>query len=265
MLDRITPVILTQNEAPNIARALARLGWARDIVVVDGGSDDATPAIARSHDNVRFFERPFDDHARQWTYAIEETGIETEWVLRLDADYMVEPELVAEMAALAPPAGVMGYRVPFAYCIHGRRLRASLYPPMVRLFRRGAANIVRDGHTERVTVSGPAPLLKGRILHDDRKSVARFLDGQRRYMAMEAEKLTAAGAGTLDLADRIRRRGRLAPVLVFLQCLFAKGLILDGRAGLFYAYQRTLSEIALALYLMERDLTPAPGSEQGAP
>ncbi len=257
-LEQITPVVLTWNEAANLERTLARLAWARDLVVVDSGSTDATLEILRRHPRVRVFTRPFDDHARQWRFALAETGIATPWVLRLDADYLLSEALVAEIAALAPPEDLAAYRIAFTYCIGGRPLRANLYPPNTVLFRRGRATPWQDGHTERWRVEGPVARLKGRIQHDDRKPVSHWLAAQARYQAGERDKLLAAERAALDRADRLRLRHWIAPWAVFLWCLFGKGLILDGRAGLAYAYQRLLAETALALYLLEARGKPPP-------
>src|ERR1700759_5854458 len=96
MLDQITPVLLTYYEEENISRTLSHLAWAKDIVVVDSGSTDGTlPALTR-FPNVRVFSRRFDTHGQQWRYAVEETSIRTNWLLRLDADYQVSNALVAE-------------------------------------------------------------------------------------------------------------------------------------------------------------------------
>src|SRR5436853_2457479 len=84
MLDSITPLILTYNEAANIGRTLEQLRWARDIVVVDSFSDDETVEIAGSFPHVRVFQRKFDNHGAQWNFGLSETGIATEWVLALD-------------------------------------------------------------------------------------------------------------------------------------------------------------------------------------
>src|SRR5580692_2242165 len=100
MLDHITPVILTHNEAPNIARTLSHLRWAADVVVVDSGSTDGTLDILAQWPKVRVFSRAFDSHAGQWRYAVSQTGILTPWILRLDADYQVTDELVEEMRGL---------------------------------------------------------------------------------------------------------------------------------------------------------------------
>src|SRR4026207_516147 len=108
MLDQITPLILTYNEAPNIARALAGLSWAADVVVVDSFSDDETVAIAKSFANVRVLQGRFDNHCSQWGVGLKETGIATPWVLALDADYVVSSDVVAELAELQPSAETVG-------------------------------------------------------------------------------------------------------------------------------------------------------------
>src|SRR5262245_14683727 len=102
MLDHVTPQLLTHNEVRNIACTLSLLAWAKDIVVVDSDSTDATLAVLAGFPNVRVFKRSFDNHGNQWRYAVEETQIGTDWILRLDADYQVSDSLVAEIAALDP-------------------------------------------------------------------------------------------------------------------------------------------------------------------
>src|ERR1041385_9186314 len=113
MLDQITPLILTYNEAPNIARSLGALRWAREIVVVDSFSDDDTVAIASSFPNVRVVQRVFDNHRNQWEFGLKETGISTPWVLALHADYVVSGELVAEIENLKPADQTAAYRASF--------------------------------------------------------------------------------------------------------------------------------------------------------
>ena len=251
VLDQITPLILTLNEAPNIGRSLERLSWARDTVVVDSFSDDDTVAIAKSRPNVRVFERKFDNHAAQWNFALHETGIASEWVLALDCDYMVPDGLIREIRALSPDPDVAAYRASFRYCIQGRPLRGTVYPPVAVLYRRAGARYVQDGHTQRVQLVGRILDLESRIDHDDRKPLHHWLSAQARYMRLEAEKLRHERYSESSLQDRIRRLIVVAPAAVFVYCLFVKGNVLDGRAGLFYAMQRSLAEGILSLYLLE--------------
>ena len=97
MIDNITPLILTFNEAPNIGRTLEQLRWARDIVVVDSFSDDATLEIVSTFPQARVFQREFDSFAGQCNFGLSETEIQTEWVLSLDADYLLTPEMIEEL------------------------------------------------------------------------------------------------------------------------------------------------------------------------
>src|SRR4051812_31140962 len=86
VLRSVTPFILTYNEEPNLERTLESLRWAARVVVVDSGSTDRTRTIAERFPNVAWFERRFDDFEGQSRFAIDKTGIDTEYVLALDAD-----------------------------------------------------------------------------------------------------------------------------------------------------------------------------------
>ena len=250
MLDQITPLILTLDEAPNISRTLDRLGWAKDIVVVDSFSRDETPGIVGRYPNVRLFQRTFEQHAEQWNFGLTQTGISTEWVLALDADYVMSDEGVREIGSLAPDAGISGYAASFTYCIDGRPLRNTVYPPVTILYRRRHAHYEQDGHTQRVRIGGGSvSALAHKIAHDDRKPLSRWLRSQDRYMRLEAKKLASARFADLSIQDRVRRLVVVAPAAMLFYCLFARGNILDGRAGLAYALQRTAAEAILSAHL----------------
>jgi glycosyltransferase involved in cell wall biosynthesis len=250
MLRRITALILTFNEEANIRRTLGALSWALDVVVVDSGSTDRTLAILREFPKVRVFQRTFDTHAAQWSYALAATGIRTEWVLALDADFVLSPELVRELAALTPSDDVSGYRASFIYCVDGVPLRGGIYPPVTVLYRAMRARYVQDGHTQRVVVPGDIASLAAPILHDDRKTLAQWFAAQKRYMVLEAEKLRSTPFLQLRLRDRVRLLIVVAPVAMLFYCLFVRGNILSGKAGLVYSLQRAAAEAILSLMLL---------------
>jgi glycosyltransferase involved in cell wall biosynthesis len=200
MLDQITPVLLTQDEAENIRCTLSKLTWANDIVVVDSGSTDGTLQILAEFSHVRVFHRPFDTHASQWRYAVNETAIATPWVLRLDADYIVTDALINELARLDPYAPVNGYRIAFDYAIFSRRLISSLYPPNTVLLRKGHFSVWDRGHTEAWTVEGDVATLKGGPGHGcDRRSAT--WNGKRRRWR---QSLAACAAGFGDIRRSLR-------------------------------------------------------------
>ncbi len=257
MRNQITPLILTYNEAPNIGRTLEKIRWAQEIVVVDGFSDDDTVEIVRVFPQARLCQRQFDSHSNQWNFGLKEAGIQSEWVLALDADYILTDELAEELQTLKPAADVAGYEATFVYCINGKRLRSGVYPRVTVVFRRERANFEQDGHTHRVAVDGRIENLKSPILHDDRKSLARWLESQSRYTKLEAHKLLTASVDDLGWTDRIRRWRVVAPAAMLVYCLIIRGGVLDGWAGFYYAFQRALAELMLSLYLLDHDLSSA--------
>ncbi len=250
LLDEITPLVLTRNEAPNIGRCLEKLRWARRVVVLDSGSADDTVAIARSFPNVDAHHRPFDNHTDQWNHGVG--LVRTGWVLSLDADYVLSDELIDELGRLDAGGDIGAYFVRFRYCVGGRPLRGSLYPPRAALFRRDRCRYIDDGHTQLLEVRvGTTAFLGGMIWHDDRKPLAEWAANQVRYARLEAEKLVSRPPGDLSRNDRIRRTGFLGPALVLPYCLILKGGLFDGWRGLYYAFQRLIAELLLALFLIE--------------
>lgn len=253
-IQNITALLLTLNEAPNIGRTLDQLRWAHDIVLVDSFSDDETLEIVSEFPQVRVFQRAFDSHERQWNFGLSETGITSEWVLALDADYVLTDELVAELAALTPDDVTRGYDANFVYCINGKRLRSGVYPRVTVLYRRSFGSYVQDGHTHKLILPGQIERLSAPILHDDRKSLKRWFQSQVRYTELEARKLSTAEPTSLAWTDRVRRWRIVAPAAMLFYCLIIRGGVLDGWPGFYYAFQRALAELMLSLYLLEHDL-----------
>jgi Glycosyl transferase family 2 len=247
--DQLTVVILTFNEAPNLRRALESVRWASRIVVVDSGSSDETVSIANAFPHTTVHVRPFDNHTAQWNFGLDQAS--TGWILSLDADYVVTRELADEIRALPDFPKAYAFYAAFKYCVHGQPLRASLLPPRAVLFDRRRCLYVPDGHTQTLRVMGKVGRLNGFILHDDRKSLSRWFWAQERYARLEVQKLLSTPAAELGWADRIRRWGVFAPLIMLFYVLIVKGVILDGRAGWFYAMQRTVAEMMLALFLWE--------------
>ncbi|MBD2017979.1 glycosyltransferase family 2 protein [Microcoleus sp. FACHB-53] len=251
MLEKVTPLILTYNEAPNIERSLKQLTWAKRIVVVDSYSTDKTLDILQTYPQVEVFQREFYTHANQWNHGLQQ--VETEWVLSLDADYIVTDELIVEIEAVAKDSLVDSYFVRFKYCVFGKPLRGTLLPPREALFRREKAIYFDDGHTQKLHVNGKSAKLSSYIHHDDRKPLSRWLWAQDRYMIIESKKLLETPDSELSFGDRIRQQKILAPFVILFYCLILNKGILDGWAGWYYAFQRMLAEIMLSIRLIETE------------
>ena len=251
MRAQITPLILTFNEKENIGRTLSQLTWAREVVVLDSGSSDGTCEIALSFPNVRVVTRAFDNHAAQWNHGLRASGIDSEWVLALDADYVLTGELIEELGKLAPATDTAGFRTRFRYFVLGKPLSRSMYPPVVTLYRRLRACYVQDGHTQRAVIDGNVLELRSEIGHDDRKPLSLWLVAQDRYAQLECDLLRQRTWSCLSWQDRIRKLIIVAPWLVPLYCLTIGLGGLDGSAGLFYALQRGIAESILSIKLVE--------------
>jgi len=254
----ITPLILTFNEKENIARTMAGLSWAKEVLLIDSGSTDGTLEIARSaHPNVRIVTRSFDSFAGQCNFGL--TRIVTPWVLSIDADYVLTGELIAELKMLEPPANVAGYSAQFWYCVFGHRLRSTIYPARTILYRHELARYEDEGHGHRVRVDGAVRALRGKIEHDDRKPLGRWIQEQDSYARIEARHLLKTRTEELGAQDRLRRRIYFAPLAMFWYLLVARGLFLDGWRGWYYVMQRTIAEMLLAIRLLtERERLEPP-------
>jgi hypothetical protein len=204
-----------------------------------------------SYPQIQIFHREFDTFANQCNYGLEQ--VKTEWVLSLDADYIVTDELIAEIDALPKDSLVDGYFVRFKYCVFGKPLRATLLPPREVLFRREKGVYVDDGHAHRLVVDGKSSMLSSYLYHDDRKPLSRWLWAQDRYMIIETKKLLETPASELSFGDRIRQQKILAPFVILFYCLILNKGILDGWAGWYYALQRMLAEIMLSIRLIETE------------
>lgn len=254
MLEKITPLILTYNEAPNIERTLQHLTWAKTIVVIDSYSTDNTLDIVKSYPQVQIFQRKFDSFADQCNYGLGK--IASEWVLSLDADYVLTDELISEIKSLQRALKVNSYSVRFKYCVFGKPLHSTLLPPRKVLYKREKATYENDGHAHRVNVEGESAVLSSYIHHDDRKPLSRWLSAQDYYMRIEVKKLTYSNKHELSLSDKIRKYKIFAPLIIFFYCLIIKGGILDGWHGWYYAFQRMLAEIILSIRLIEFEKLP---------
>jgi glycosyltransferase involved in cell wall biosynthesis len=266
----VTPLVLTFDEAPNLARALDSLGWAERVVILDSGSTDGTAAIAARYPNAAVFTRPFDGFKGQTEHGLRETGIDRDYVLALDADMAVTPVLLAEIEGPFLDAAPAGGLLPFEYRILGRPLLGSLLGPQLRIFRRSAVRVVQEGHGHKFSVEGPVHRFAARLVHDDRKSIERWAQSQIGYSRHEQERMARVGgaAAGASFKDRLRRAG-LMPLAAGALAYARAGGPLRGGAALRYAYERVVFECLLAMRLLGEDADqhrdPSGSGHRGAP
>lgn len=244
-------LILTKNEEPNLKRVLDQLTWLEKVVIVDSYSTDATLEIAASYPNVAVVQRPFDSFAVQCNYGLR--LLDSEWVLSLDADYVLTDDFIAETRNYVNTGDKAAYATEFKFMVFGKPLLKDNTTPRPVLFRKDCGSYFDDGHAHRLLLKGESGSYSAYILHDDRKSLSRWLSNQDGYSVKECYKLMHPDAGGLPLSGKIRKTKVLAPFMVFFYSLFVKGLIFNGWRGWHYVLQRTMVEIVIALRLIEEE------------
>jgi len=265
----ISVIILTHNEETNIGRCLDSVSWSDDILVVDSFSEDRTVEISKRC-GARVIQRAFDDFSSQRNFASEQGNLKYEWMLHLDADEIVTPELRAELqgAALGDKDA---YRVSSKLIFCGKFLRhAGLFPwYQVRFGRKQTLRFKQVGHGQRETLE-PSRIgtLKSSLLHlNFSKGLSDWIERHNRYSTAEAQQnvygYTDDDVPILDLlsaetdrrrraAKRIFRRLPGRPTIRFIYMYLFRAGILDGKIG--FTYCRLLAWYEWLIVLKEREI-----------
>jgi glycosyltransferase involved in cell wall biosynthesis len=257
----VAVVILTLNEAANLPHAIRSvLGWAREIVVVDSNSSDGTAEIARDM-GARFFINKFESYSHQRNFALEGTGIASEWILFLDADEWVTDDLKREITLLInsnPKEN--GFFVKWRMIWMGKWIRRGYYPTWIlRLLRRGKGRCEQRSVNEHLIVEGGTGYLSCDFIHEDRKGLDHWLHKHVGYATKEADELLRRDQQALQTEIdakfwgsqaqrkrwvRYRIWNRLPPLIrpfiYFFYRLILRGGILDGREAVIYHFLHAL-------------------------
>jgi glycosyltransferase involved in cell wall biosynthesis len=189
---RLTAIIISRNEAGNIAACLDTLAFCDERIVVDGGSDDGTRDIALAK-GARVELREWRGFGAQKSYALSlATG---EWVLSIDADERVTPALAYAIETAIADGRADAYEMPRRSRFLGREMRHSGWSPdyVLRLFRRGRAKFTDDLVHERIICDGPVARLSEPLLHYPVRRLEDAIGRMDRYSTAGAQMLAASG------------------------------------------------------------------------
>ncbi len=187
----LTVLILTMNEEKNIVRCINSVRKiAKRIIVVDSGSTDRTIELAKKNSADVIEHNPFVNYATQFNWSLDNSGIDTKWVLRLDADEQVTPELAAEIdKELTAHDGddINGFEVRCRIIFMGKWLRyATTYPLIIpRIFRYGYGKVENRKMDEHTLIDGKVLCLKNDLVHYDFKGLHEWIDKHNKYSARE--------------------------------------------------------------------------------
>jgi len=201
---KITAIVITRNEEGNIGDCLESIPFVDEVIVIDSGSVDGTEEICRRDPRVRWFSESWKGFGPQKNSALDKAG--NDWILSLDADERVTPELAEEIASLPPEPGVDGYRIPRKSFFGKRWVRhGGWYPDhTIRLWRRRAGRFVDRSVHEVVRVEGKVGVLRGDLLHHTYMDTTDFVERMNRYSTLGAAELRKRGVRgtTFDLLFR---------------------------------------------------------------
>jgi len=259
----VTVMIFTLNEEIHLPSCLDSLAWCEDVIIIDSFSTDRTAEISRAR-NARFFQHAFEGFGKQRNWALDNTAPKHEWILILDADERVTPQLREELRDMAAtsPQSVGAYRIKRRFHMWGRWLKySSLYPTyVVRAIRRDRVRYINRGHAETQEVEGGVAELKHDLIDENLKGINEWFERQNRYSTSDAAYELESESkplqwGNLLAADPLARRAalkRLAsilpgrPLLYFFYSYVVRRGFLDGKDGLMFClmkatYQRMVT------------------------
>ncbi len=224
----MTPVsvtIITRDEAVNIEACVASVAWAAEVLVVDSGSADDTAARARAA-GARVLVRDWPGYAAQKNFAAAEAA--HDWILSIDADERVTPQLAAEIQArLAGGGPACGYRIPRVTWHLGRWIRTTDWYPdyQLRLYDRQRARWRPRRVHESVQADGPVERLSSDLQHFAYRDVGHHHQTMDRYTTLAATELFEQGrrAGVWHLT--------LHPWAAFVRNYVLRRGVLDGVPG----------------------------------
>jgi len=227
----LSVVLITHNEESNLPRTLESIrplvsDGRGEIIVVDSGSTDRTLEIAQRF-GAKVFSEPWKGFAAQKNSAIDKASCD--WILQLDADEALEPELATEIASALDSARVQGFFLLRKNFFLGRWIKhGGFYPdPKLRLIRRGAGRFGEYGAHPTIKINGPAGRLKHAMLHTAYPTLRGYIDHMNSYSSSGAEVVVAGGYRGFKFLNIVIR-----PALTFTYNYFIRLGFLDGREGL---------------------------------
>lgn len=268
-------IVLTKNEEENINKCLDSVAGFSQVYVVDSNSEDATQALAENYPNTNVVNWDWNGKfpkKKQW--AIDNLEIEHEWILMIDADEEVTPELVEEIARVVESGSdKQGYFIHYDNYFLGRRLKYGSHSMKLIFFRRGKARFIPTNEILVSTmwevegnyqpqIDGEVGTLKGHAIHRDCKSLFHYYQRHNRYSDLEA--VHRLKLGKIDESyppfrrtlKRILRKLPGSGFLYFVHSYVLKLGFLDGLPGLAFAFSRFVYFTQIECKVMELKLHP---------
>lgn len=228
----VSAVIVTKNEEKNIRDALESVKDFEDIVVVDSVSEDKTTEICREYTN-RVFQHEWQGYAKHKQMAVDYA--EKPWVLILDADERVTPELKSEIMEEIKSSGFGGFYIPRKNFFLGKWIRHSGWWPdhTLRLFRKDLSYVEQREVHEKVLVNGSVGYLKNPLEHYTYRTISDYIKKMENYSTLSAKEMLSKNPQPSSLSLTLKII--MSPIFTFLKMFFLKQGFRDGVHGFMLA------------------------------
>lgn len=221
----LSVIIITKNEAQSIEPCLKSISWADEIIVVDSASQDETASICKKY-GAKVFQNDWRGFGKQKNYALSKATCD--WVLSLDADERVTPQLENEIKnVIASSETNIAWEIPRLSSLCGKYIQHCGWRPdrVTRLFMRAHANFSDDIVHEKLIANGKVGVLKNNLLHESIDNIDEMLSKMNQYTS----------AGALILFEKNQKTSLTKAILkafwAFFRCYVLRAGFLDGREG----------------------------------
>ncbi len=225
----LSVIIIAKNEARNIRRCLESVAWADEIIVLDSGSSDETPSIAKEYTSL-VYSTDWQGYGVQKQRALNYAT--QDWVLNLDADESVSEPLKKDIQRVMREGIVDACRIPIQMHFEGKPLHHSSSPSRhARLFRRKDARFSEDLVHEKIILPDDAKIIQLHtpIFHHSFRDVSHAIEKMNRYSSYSAKMRREA------LKKPSLTRTLLSSTWMFVRCYFIQRGFMDGKVGLLFA------------------------------
>lgn len=252
MPSKICAIVLTYNEEHHIVDCLESLTWCDEIWVVDSYSADRTVDVCRRFTG-NIVSHEFENFSKQRQWALENLPILSDWILFVDADERITPELAREIPVKTQNSDFDGYYIPRKQYFWGTWLRFGECSPSysLRLHRRGKGRYPLKEVHESLVVDGRIGFLKERMVHISRETMTELIDKLNKYSTRDAIRMYRTGQDLYTTEDQSYSSVNMALKYVFRLlpfkplCKFFHDYVIrqgfrDGRLGFTWALAQGL-------------------------
>lgn len=250
-MKRVSAVIITRDEESNIGRCIKSVKWANEIIILDSGSVDKTKEIAQDLGAI-VYDIEWRGYGHSKRAAVERAS--GDWILSLDADEEITPELAEEIKNAIENDNFSGFYIPRLTNFLGRWIRHSGWYPdyVLRLFKKDSGNFTEALVHEKVLVGGACSRLRNHMLHYSYPDISTYFKKLDMYSSLSARELLKKGKNFRIASFLIK------PIAAFYKHFIFKAGFLDGLEGFLIAILSAFGVITKLIKLrqLEKEIDP---------